>query len=412
MSQDAAHGVPGTTLESLLMRTGALSDVVDPQEVKLWAELSVLLREHYRKYVESLGDQRAGYTSDLYTAYYTSKGRVGIKDRRILSGELLPLVAGFVEKFMERNGQLPYFRGRDWFTSGDFVVAVDVNYYPDRTGANVRPEFHKDTAGINVFANLIFANVQEMEATEWFADLEPPSAQRALWQGKNLPEGYIKELDRARAALAGKDTGPVSGGVTKGQYTYVSWVDDLVWHSTPATSRRVKFTAAAAQRAYPVLDATFDDKFGYVDNTLQVVVWGAELVRSFADDPNTHLHKWMTEKKQPVNDLDTARKAWQAVYRGDAGKKQFDEDAATRSNMTWRITGKYAIANSPDSNLPGSEQILETPAGLSNRKRANSMKENQEALERARAANVGTPRAFIRTWVRLVRKDSGELQGL
>ena len=156
-------------------------------------------------------------------------------------------------------------------------------------------------------------------------------------------------------------------------------------------------------------EKTFAGQFEYIDESLQVKVLGAELVRSFADDSNTLLHKWMTEQQQPVRDLETARKAWRAVYQGVDGRKRFDQDVETRSRMTWRITGVYGIANSPDSNLPGSEQILETPAGLSTRERSNSLDENQEGLRQVREANVGTPRSFIRTWVRLVRKDSAEL---
>ncbi|MFJ6670014.1 hypothetical protein ACIQMJ_02770 [Actinosynnema sp. NPDC091369] len=408
-----AHGSTTRKLESLLMDTGGLAQLLHPDGVRAWARIAAYLAEYFRETVEKADREvLAGYTADVCTAYYAhgkpmlpKKGFIGER----VNG-LSEAVNQFLQEFMERNGQWDYLRGQEWFRNGDYVVAVEANYYPDRTGANVRPEFHKDTAGINVFANLIFANTQPIEATEWFADLEEPSAKRAQWQRDNLPAGYLKDLAAAREALRGKHTGPVPGGVAEKEYTYVSWVDDLVWHSTPAESRRVKFTAADAKRAYPELEATFAGDFAHADEELEVFVLGAELVRSFADDPNTLLHKWMAEQKQPVHDLATAREAWRAVYRGVDGRKRFDQDAETRSRITWRITGTYAIASSPDPNLPGSEKILETPAGLSTRKRSNSLKENQEALERVRAANAGTPRAFLRTWVRLVRKDSAELK--
>ncbi|PSL53976.1 hypothetical protein B0I31_10730 [Saccharothrix carnea] len=412
MSVDSAHGGTTRTLQSLLMDTGGLADLLDADTVQTWARLSEGLRRSFESFLAQMdGTTRPSYTADLCTAYYAygkptrlKEGFLGTKFTGVST-----IVVELLEKFMRRNGQWTYLEQQDWFRSGDYVVAVEVNYYPDRSGANDRPEFHKDTAGINVFANLIFANTQPMEATEWFADLEEPSAKRAQWQRDHLPAGYLKDLGLARVALRGKDTGAVPGGVAHKQYTYVSWVDDLVWHSTPAERRRVKFTAEAARRAYPKLNATLAGDFGFVDQELQVAVLGAELVRSFADDPGTHLHRWMVEQKQPVRDIDTARTAWRAVYQGDGGKTRYDQDADTRSRMTWRITGKYAIANSPDPNLPGSEEILETPAGLSNRERSNSLDEHQEALRKVRAANVGTPRAFIRTWVRLVAKDSGEL---
>lgn len=412
MSVDAAHGPTARTLDSLLMDTGNLSKILTSEEVQVWAGLAEFLRKSFEGFVATTDRKTlADTTADLCTAYYAHNQPVWFKQSAYAQQVkgLSEAVIGFLETFMVRNGQWDYLRHQDWFTNGEFVVAVEANYYPDRTGSNVRPAFHKDSAGINVFANLIFANTRPMEATEWFADLEEPSAKRAQWQKRNVPAGYLKDLAVARDRLRGKDTGPVSGGVTGNEYTYVSWVDDLVWHSTPAPSRRVPFTVAAAQRAYPKLVQTFSGNFGYFDDGLKITVLGAELARSFADDPETLLHQWVTQNKQPVRDLESAKNAWAAVYLGDGGKDRFDQDVETRGQKTWRIIGAYAIANSADPNLPGSENLYETPAGLSNRERSNSLDENQQTLEAARRDNAGVPRSFIRTWVRLVRHNSTEL---
>jgi hypothetical protein len=40
----------------------------------------------------------------------------------------------FLEKFMEANGQWDYIRNQDWYTGGKYVIGIDVNYYPDRSG--------------------------------------------------------------------------------------------------------------------------------------------------------------------------------------------------------------------------------------------------------------------------------------
>ncbi|MGW4114280.1 hypothetical protein ACWEFJ_25690 [Actinosynnema sp. NPDC004786] len=412
MSVDAAHGSTARTLHSLLMDTGNLSKILTPEEVQVWAGLAEFLRKSFEGFVATTDRKTlADTTADLCTAYYAHNKPMWFKesDYARQTDGLSEAVIGFLETFMVRNGQWDYLRNQDWFTDNQYVVAVEANYYPDRTGSNERPAFHKDSAGINVFANLIFANTRPMEATEWFADLEEPSAKRAQWQQRNVPAGYLKDLAVAREALRGKDTGPVSGGVTGKEYTYVSWVDDLVWHSTPAPRRRVPFTVEDAQRAYPVLVRTFAGDFGYVDRKLEITVLGAELARSFADDPETLLHEWATRNKQPVRDLESAKNAWAAVYQGNGGKARFDQDVETRGRKTWRITGGYAIANSQDPNLPGSETLLETPAGLSNRERSNSLDENRQTLEAVRGDNVGVPRSFIRTWVRLVRHNSTEL---
>jgi hypothetical protein len=72
---------------------------------------------------------------------------------------------------MELNGQWPYLKRQNWYTSGKYVIAVDINFYPDRSGHKGTPVFHKDSGGNNIFVNLIFDNQDTIEATEWVVDL-------------------------------------------------------------------------------------------------------------------------------------------------------------------------------------------------------------------------------------------------
>jgi Domain of unknown function (DUF4157) len=143
--------------------------------------------------------------------------------------------------FMRKNGQLPYIERQRWFTEREAKIEIDINFYPER-GSNAELSFHKDTAGDNLFVNLIFNNDKEMLATEWIEDLLDPLKIKRLEMEKLLPPGMIAEIKAAREAmLAGhhaiEGAGTIRGGIA-GSAAFVSWVDELAWHATPSAKRR------------------------------------------------------------------------------------------------------------------------------------------------------------------------------
>ncbi|NUT51720.1 MAG: hypothetical protein HOV94_31155 [Saccharothrix sp.] len=402
MSLDPAHGPTPTTLDQLLMRRGALDDL-DAGITGTWVAAAARLAELFT----GLDPENRDAFGVCRLTYAHDDDRPEI-DEMIVALQLEGLseqVVAIVEALMRGTGQWDYLRRQEWFTGGTHAFVVDVNYYPDRPVPVSRPTFHKDTAGDNIFANLLFANTAPIEATEWFADLAKPSGERAEWQRRLLPESHLAELDRARAALraAGLDRGVVQGGVSTDRYTYVSWVDDLVWHATPGPLRRVKYTAEAALRAYGTIDGSAAGAFQYLDVDLREIVHGVELVGSIADHPGTRAHDWMAREGLESLSTDAARRAWAELYHGPEGATRFGEDVHKREELTWRITGLEGNAISYNDEL-GSPSINEAPAGLSTRKRADSAEETRLAVDKVRAANAGTPRSFLRTWVRIVRR--------
>jgi len=415
MSENLGNVSGELTLDSLLMRTGPLADVL--KEDMTWPEIASKLKEvfFHGDYFQSLpGEDQATYVAELCTVYYVhGKGAVTKELDDAKYTDQIPAVADFLEEFMKANGQWGYIGKQDWFTSGEHAIAIDVNYYPDRSGFKEFPIFHKDTGGNNIFVNLIFDNEKEIEATEWFADTKQPSTKRAEWQKKLLPQSHLDELDRLRIALRQRfgETDEVSGGISTGKYTYVSWVDDLIWHSTPSTSKRVEYTAAAALASYQGLDSTLEDDFECFDQELKVKILGVEILGTIAECTETHLHNWLNENKLTAQDIsfDRSKEAWKALYRGNDGHARYSKDAEERAKSPWRITGEYSEATAKDSRLEGSSSIEETPVGLSQRRRADSLDKNREALEKVRVANVGVPRSFLRTWVRILPMNSSEL---
>lgn len=318
---------------------------------------------------------------------------------------------------MEKNGQSSYIKRQPWYLSGEYVIAIDINYYPDRTPYKGIPSFHKDTGGTNLFVNLIFDNALDIEATEWFADLAEPSARRARWQEKLLPPALLKEMGEARKNLEPEHKGKdVRGGVARGEYIFVSWVDDLVWHATPSVNRRLELTGPLAATMYSKLNAEMgkslakhknEFRFEFVHDGATHWVSALSVLGSIAECPTTELHAWLKRQELAPQDLTNlnAQEAWRALYGGDQGK--YDKDVLERATKQWRV-GTESESIAYDLTVPGSKPIKETPVGLAGRRRTNSTAPDEVAA--AELANRGIPRSFIRSWVRVLSTaDSSEL---
>lgn len=404
------------------MDSGSVTAIVDKSQ---WPALAPVLQGIFlpiQQEIEDL-DERAEYVVNLCTVYY-AHGRQRViwtrdtqEDADQLGKDNLEKLVDFLEKFMEGNGQWAYIKRRKWYTSGEFAIGIDVNYYPDRSEFKTFLAFHKDTGGNNIFVNLVFDNQTMIEATEWYVDLADPSKQRKEWQIGLLPESYLEELAHARETLRAKLGGKeldVAGGVSDNLYTYVSWVDDLIWHSTPNGDLRVEYGVAHAERAWTALEASVGGAFRYEDEKLGMTILGAEILGTIAESSHTRLFKWLQGKGLNSPDLGYKRccEAWQALYSDTAGKDVFVQDAQIRGRTPWRITGTRSEANAYDKRLEESESIDEPPVRLSQLRRTNSREDVRKKLEEARKASAGQARAFIRTWVRILKANDAELTGL
>jgi len=392
---------PKKTLDKLYMDTGSLDTLLPGSK---WDNIAANL---WVDYVLDLKPKETAL-AELCTVYYKSGKKAQTKKKPASAKtDQVDKVVDFLEKFMEANGQWDYIREQDWFKKEGYVIGIEVNYYANRLGAGALPGFHKDTAGDNVFVNLIFDNDETIEGTEWFADVEEPSAERDKWQKSVLPKAYQADLNRARKDLdttlgeAGKASN-VSGG-TVGKHAYVSWVDDLVWHATPTSVKRIVFDVPAAKEAYAKLDAEVDGNFEYEDKTRGGWIVGREIIATMAETPGPHLKKWLDTNNLKPQDIGVAeaKKAWKELYGGKQREavQRYIDDVKVRMNQPWRITGLDSEASAKDDSLVGSKSITESPVGLSKRRRANSLPPSKE-LEKVRAKN--TPRNFLRTWVRVL----------
>jgi hypothetical protein len=396
---------PPKTLDELYMGTGSLDTILPDSG---WPELAAKLKAVYTK-----GKGPTEEILEPLCTIYLKQGKptqyLTLKAGR--RTDQIPNVVAFLESFMKANGQWDYIQKQDWFKSDGHVIGIDVNYYANRRGAGDLPEFHKDTGGNNLFVNLVFDNEADIEATEWFADVDDPSKERQGWQSRLLPKSHMTDLALARKTLGAKlgptgKTDPVAGG-SVGKHAYVSWVDDLVWHATPTDKARIEFTSKAATASYLALDKSVDGDFQYTSKELGGDILGYEVISTMAETPGPHLKNWLAKNSMLPQDIDFhhAQQIWKDLYGGggDDALRRYIKDMTVRRSEPWRLTGKYTEAVAEDKRLRNTRSILEAPIGLSKRRRFNSLPSSQEGLAAVRAANKNKGRSFIRTWVRILK---------
>ena len=435
------------TLGALLMQTGSLKDLVDRDAGTEWERLAVELPKSFQ-----------GFPAVLATAYYSydpdngshSAPRTELADQGPKNAGLVDDVVAFLENFMEKNGQWPYIERQAWFTGVEgvdadeggeavdaagptHVIAIDINYYSDRSKDQTSLGFHKDTAGDNIFVNLIFDNQKQIAATEWFPDLEPQGEATRQHQEALQPEAYRQELESAREAglyMYGADA-EISGGLTKGALSYVSWVDDAVWHATPYPESRNTRSADEVIADYEEFEtlSAFDhvktpgseelenEAALHAEGSVErdnvefwLGVWHrwVTVLGTLGRWMGSHLQQWLTRTNYSVRDVESwAALAWEKLYRGK--KADFEADVK-KADTSWRTSHGAAEAIAPDDKV-GSKSMRQVPPSAG-RMRANSV--NGDAVKAAieESTLAGTPRRFIRTWVRMVRVDAPEILAL
>lgn len=313
------------TLRSLLMQTGELENLLGGRDGG-WPGIAASLSNAFMPKERGTEEPPIAKLGTVYYQPAKMTKIVASEDGVRLGRQDMFATVKFLDTFMNANGQWDYIKQQDWFKDGgDYAIAVDVNYYPDRSIYDESPGFHKDTAGDNIFVNLIFDNQSDIEKTEWFADAAEPSKNRAAWQEKLLPESHLTELTRTRDILrqeaeakaeAGLDN-HVDGGISKGRYIYVSWVDDLVWHATPASPRRV-YTVEDARNDYPKFDSAY-----HYERPSRI-----DILKAIASSPETVLHKVLERENLGAEDINAAlaEEIMEKVYGDEDGEGDYDSD--------------------------------------------------------------------------------------
>jgi Domain of unknown function (DUF4157) len=417
-------------LADLLLVTGALKDL--PNEVawpdSLWDGLNETAK---RKAAARRADDavlnvgRVTIDNGAQDSFALDKD-----DKTYVTEELLKRTWNtFLSPFMKANGQYAYIERKKWFKEGAASIIIDINFYYNR-GADRSFAFHKDTGADNLFVNLIFNNKEEILATEWTEDLEADTPKKVDALKLNLPDAEIARIDKARAGFKQpvgpyklEHQGTVRGDVARGKATYVSWVDELVWHSTPAPLSRTGYYRKILKPKH------YWRYKPYAVDALRIL-WKSNARRRLADS------KAKRDLKTFTQFCWNRRVQWHKAWNALDAEKRDDMIDAEATKITTKMCDDYmntvetangekgvnfaahkseinAIAQySRQNDLVTGQDIDKDEFAMTTEfhnkdtgitptiRRQNSFRAN-------RISKIGDePRSFIRTWVRVHRKDT------
>lgn len=309
--------------------------------------------------------------------------------------------SAFLKGFMIANGQMDYIRTRDWYTTGSHVVEVDVNYYINRAFNSAPPYWHKDTGGGNLFVNLIFTNSEPIVGTEVTADSRPMGDVKKASLLSNMPVEQVQDIESTRDVRRGPESAKKIGAGLLPKMGFVSWVDELSWHSSPFMASRKKWSLALAKEAmenyvapqpfFKVETATSYEAMVQIASVKDTVLW--------------------TMLKGDVHSMDIGRsnQLWNQGYH--LGGKLGSDVESDIAKVDWpthklnEVFGHEQDGEDPRVAKPEGYQkpaTLVTPSDLGGRARALSDADTRENLKPYAVSEMG--RNFLRSWVRIKPK--------
>jgi ribosomal protein S18 acetylase RimI-like enzyme len=376
----------GPDLVKLMVRQGTLGDL-DGRLLRVWPSLAAELttaaetNEANIALVSNLGYLPCGVVLVNREGCFIRPDVYGVQGE--LDSATQSALMQFVLDFMQSNKQLGYLQRQQWFLDGSYEVAIDVNFYPNRGLAAGGLGVHKDTAGENLFVNLIFNNAGETPNTEWTEDTALPDEVRFALLDKQLPPALLKQLLEAKALVeqsSDEEKGTFRGGLS-GANAFVSFVDELIWHSSPSREYRATYD--------PWIVFTNFNRIPKSETTYDAMVVmsqtpGNPVHDAFGHDPrNFTLAAWRDHYDKV---LKPSREKLEALR---AAIQNFDWPAHKKMGATGMVL------NDPQNltNIPA-------PTMAQGRSRANSKPEMLKKVNEA--APPDAKRTFIRTWVRVV----------
>jgi hypothetical protein len=304
----------------------------------------------------------------------------------------------FLSQFMRRNGQLPYIERQPWYRDGEAVVDINVNFYLNRP-YNSQLDFHKDTAGENLFVNIIFNNKKPTPATEWTVDRATPVPTKVEAMNNLMPKGVVDEVNAARERLRKKTDNTrgrsmIRGGIAP-EAAYVSWVDELVWHATPSIGHRVDVTSDSY--------ALLRDRIYYADPGRKLQVHRA--LRYLASLKGTLIGELRSARKALPFDTAFIDGYIQELEHANGQKGKYFarhiEDIRGHEAELKTAPISLAVGQELAPYAPIGTKEFNQPTRIEGRKRSNSVDDLTFRGKLKQAYEDNLQRSFIRTWVQI-----------
>ena len=300
-------------------------------------------------------------------------------------------VSSFLKNLMVANGQMDYIRTRDWYVNGTHGVEVDINYYVNRAFGTAPAYWHKDTGGGNLFVNLIFTNAQPIIGTELTADTRKMTDKKAKSLVANLGNEQTGEIEKTRSELLKSKWATGIHSPLLPNQAYVSWVDELFWHSSPFMGNRAKWTSKMATQV--MLGDWVDPEPFFKTETPTTY----EAMVVIAATPDTFLRKLVPDGDLSKLDIDLARE-----LHSDTNTYNEEMIEVDIRKVQW---GEHKLNDAFGHEQDGEDPrvvrpaiTLIAPSGIEGRPRALSNAEERDKLPKVGNAQG---RNFIRTWVRV-----------
>lgn len=371
-----------TERRKLWMKSGSLNELeslMDGQ-AQLWSTLSEKLIDYCYENPKLI----KGGILDCGKLIISSKSEEpkGI-ELNLTGGNNLPKnisdeLVNFLTSFMKANGQLAYIESKDWFTNNVFDAVVEINFYPEREFKedDNRLGVHKDTDSRNLFVNLIFNNTTSMPATEWTWDEMPPDKKRLEQELEMLlPEEEVSAILSAKDSIRNSGLSGLKnweGGLVQPN-GYVSWIDELIWHSTPAIEKRLLYDKEDVKELFA--NKVHHENIFLYEAMLILAKNNSEINKRFGDkliDFNT----WRTEASS-LHDVDRI-----------VDRKMLETHIESFAWSTHKISGDGGQVE-----VVGSEEGRYVPTHTGGRPRANSndseIRSNKSAIEEMKRIRKG-----------------------
>ncbi len=380
------------TLQSLIMNTGSLEELTNKKTKKTWKTLAKGLIKVAGKNKTLVKEER-GVIDCCKIALNKDKVEIYESNPEFeIPKETLKDLSKLLLGFMRKNGQLNYIENQKWFKTGTYRVEIDVNFTPAREYGNINLGWHKDTGGDTIFVNLIFNNTKKIPGTEWTLDLLPFSKEKKKILLLNMPEKTIEKIEEVREILKKEKNRKIHGGILPPN-GYVSWVDELIWHSSPYLANRSTF------RDKETVFRMMGDGFGA--DTYEIML-------RIAMTKETVLNKWclktIPEFSEEKFDFEIAREIYKKGYNKYSFAEELKRDLEKIDWSKVKMRTSLGISNDKDSDVLGSKKIGES-TGMSGLERTNSKTGMLKKLKELMKGRENETRTFIRTWVRIVKKD-------
>ena len=310
-------------------------------------------------------------------------------------GAWTTVISSFLSKLMIANGQMDHIRAQQWYQNGTHEVQIDVNFYLNRLSNDAPLYWHKDTGGGNIFVNLIFSNKKPIVGTEWTPDTQPVSEQKRRILEANMPGTEVDEMERARAIIAGGETDQIHTGLLPPS-GYVSWIDELIWHSSPFMSNRKRWSKELAIQALTNLSLPAPFQKEEQGNTLEAMLL-------IANTEGSWLRGQVKQDPRTIDGRTAAHFFKQGYKIAGQFNQQVQEDIGKVAWDDSKIGSMFGHANDGSdprvAGGPSEENTILSTTGTQNRKRALSDPPKREEIRQG--ADMESPRNFLRTWVRV-----------